>query len=219
MRRTQSKRQNITTCWEQKVPLHEQKTTSSFQNTAHNISMRMKKTFMSTITFFCEAETQGIMTLMTVCWRNRKLQEFLGKCFGNWQKGGRGFVWWVKHFQLPFISFKDVTEWQLLLLESAETAVGEMNGKLDREGTSEGGSENQHNQDLERIPRHANLAKRWWSRRSVLIWYISRLWTLSIVERCQQMAINLNCLVLLLYFIVQLFRSVAYGQNVISRDA
>ncbi len=45
-------------------------------------------------------------------------------------------------------------------------------GTLDREGTSEGGSENQHNQDLERIPRHANLAKRWWSRRSVLIWFI-----------------------------------------------
>lgn len=98
---------------------------------------------------------------------------FLGKCSETGKKeedalyGGRN-----RHFQLPFISFKDVTEWQLLLLESAETAVGEMKDTLDREGTSEGGSENQHNQDLERIPRHANLEQRWWSRRSVLIWFI-----------------------------------------------
>lgn len=147
---------------------------------------------------------------------------FLGKCSETGKKeeealyGGRN-----RHFQLPFISFKDVTEWQLLLLESAETAVGEMKDTLDREGTSEGGSENQHNQDLERIPRHANLVQRWWSHRSVLIWFISRLWILSMIERCQQMVINLKrySITVILYYTTVSFGQLAHGQNVISRDA
>ncbi len=55
------------------------------------MSMRMKETFMSTITFFCEAETQGIMTLMTDDRRKRKLQDFLGKCLETDKKEEEAF--------------------------------------------------------------------------------------------------------------------------------
>jgi len=41
----------------------------------------------------CMLEKQGIVAV------------FLGKCFGNWQKGGRGFVWWEKQTLLTAIHF------------------------------------------------------------------------------------------------------------------